>query len=149
MEIEDRDAIFRRAFLKTLRLLNENYGPIMNDWKWGIANPGLFNIPLLKTSLFSAKKSNTESDNKIGGITPVISLGTINAINIPGANNVLSLSGVFHANLLYISPAFSCPMDPDSEYYTNYTKVKKYLCLNREKGVHTQKIIPQSKKFGM
>ncbi len=141
-EIEDRDSLFRRAFLKTLRHLNERYGPIMDEWKWREADSTPYRMPLYNEGLFE----KTWDDKKSKGDVRAINMGTINSVNMPGADNILSLSGIYHGSLLYLSQSFSCPMDPDSEYYKNNEKIKKYTCLNRERGVETLKIIPQSRK---
>jgi acyl-homoserine lactone acylase PvdQ len=144
-EIEDRDSLFRRAFLRTLRQLNERYGPIMNNWKWKTTDSAPYKIPLLSTGFFS-KIQDSGKYLKSGGFHTT-NMGTINSINMPGAFNVSSLSGIFHGRMLYLSQSFSSTMDPESDYFKNNVSDNKFTRINRERPVHTFRIIPQSKKF--
>lgn len=146
-DVETRNTIFRRAFLKSLRFLNEFYGPRMENWKWGGAHSGYYDLPLFSAGIFSDSERTGLRATKIHGGNSTISRGSISATNMLRAKRVTTLSAVFHDNSLFISPSFSCPVDPDSEYYKNYYFTDKFQNPGKLKGVHSLKIIPQSEKF--
>ncbi len=141
IKIEKRYDIFQRAFSKTMRRLNESYSPIMDNWKWGAVHHGHFNMPLLKEWLFYNKDYNKLQDVALCGDDSTINKGSIDVSSMK-AQDVSCLSGIFHSGLLFISPTFSCPLDPHSEYYKNYHRGKDLICLDIQKGAHTFRIIP-------
>ncbi len=136
LAIESRDEIFKRAFLKSLRYMNEYYGPIMDDWKWGKLHIGHYGFPLLDQGIFNDERSDELMNVAIPGGNSTICKGAFNEKNNIDNYIVTSLSGILSSNLLHISPRFSCPIDPESIYYQNYYVNNKFTCLNKEKGVH-------------
>ncbi|MFW5771563.1 MAG: penicillin acylase family protein, partial [Spirochaetota bacterium] len=54
-KIETRDMIFDRAFLHSLRVMNESLGPYMDNWNWGRLHHASMEVPLVgkDSSLYS------------------------------------------------------------------------------------------------
>ncbi len=142
VNIENRNNIFTRAFSKSMRELNEFYGPRMENWKWGAAHYGSYNLPLIKRGLFYDKKFNGTQEEKIDGGNSTISRGTVNTTGMPGAGTVSSISGIVHSDLSFIAPSFSCPMDMHSKYYKNYYKNNDHICLDLQKFTHKLRVVP-------
>lgn len=52
-QIETRETIFDKAFLKSLRYLSRKEGPLMDIWRWGDLNQNYYKIPNITNSIFS------------------------------------------------------------------------------------------------
>ncbi len=79
--VENRDNIFERALFKTLKYLNKQRGPEMENWKWGSVHKGHFNMPLGRQSLFN-KKTGKFEDIGIAGGSSTIKKGEVSAVNL-------------------------------------------------------------------
>ncbi|HOP63015.1 MAG TPA: penicillin acylase family protein [Spirochaetota bacterium] len=63
-QIETRESIFDRAFLKSMRYLNRKNGPLMDKWKWGEINKNYYRIPNVTSSIYTRiYKLNEIPDN--------------------------------------------------------------------------------------
>lgn len=105
---ETRDAIFDRAFLKTMRRFNRGSGPIMDEWKWGALHQGRFALP-------AAGSGDAVAPAPLGGSCDTLLLG------VPGAGlaaeTATSLSGYFGIDASLIFMNYSYSTDPRSEFY--------------------------------
>ena len=140
--IEKRDDIFKRAFLNSMRFLNEFYGPIMNDWKWGKVHNGRYFIPLLKDGSFFNKTFSKQQNAEVSGGNSTILRGAINANRMMGANKVSCVSGIFLSDLTFASLSISSSLDPQSKYYKNYNRDNKLISLNSNNFLHRLILVP-------
>jgi penicillin G amidase len=144
--IETRDNIFDRAFLKTLKYLNKQCGPEMENWKWGSLHKGHFNMPLGKHSFFG-EKTDKFKDIGIAGGTSTVKNGNVSAINLLAPTNISVLSGIFYLDLQlsFFSLPVSQSLDPDSEYFRNYNNSSEFVSIDPAETIHTLVFLPVKK----
>ena len=53
INVESKETVFDIAFLNSMRFLNRNEGPFMENWKWGSVNKSKFKIPNERLDFFS------------------------------------------------------------------------------------------------
>ena len=109
---EFRDAIFDRAFLKTMRYFNRSRGPDMNDWHWGELRRAHFTIPGPDT-IFEKKVRDVPWP---GGFDTLLSGGMGPDFR---PTEVTSLVGLLSVESSLISMHFSYSTDPDSAFYAD------------------------------
>lgn len=143
--IETRDTIFYRAFIKTLRFLNKQMGPIMEDWKWGNLHKGHFNIPMYKKSFWKEGLVKL-SDVEVPGGNSTVLKGSVNSIDLLKPLTVSLLSGIYYLdlNLSSLSISFSQTIDTESDYYRDYSMQSDFVNINIPEVIHELKILPQN-----
>ena len=112
--IESREFIFDRAFLKSMRWLNRQRGPIMNDWTWGSIHKGHYRIPIEEKTLAS-RYIYEISDRAISGTYGTIYNDSAGHSLVPGNNT--SLLGVLDNEKIHAAADFSCSVNPMSQFY--------------------------------
>jgi penicillin G amidase len=144
--VENRDNIFDRAFLKTLKYLNKQRGPEMENWKWGAVHKGHFNMPLARQSFFEKKMDKFE-DVGIAGGNSTIKNGEASAVNLLTPTNVSVLSGIFYLDLQlsFFSLPVSQSLDPDSEYFWNYNNSSEFVNADSAEAIHKLVLLPNKK----
>jgi acyl-homoserine lactone acylase PvdQ len=113
-KVENRDDIFNRAFLKTLKDLNRKAGPEMDNWKWGIVNRYRFPIKgahknILKN--FFVKIPLREMD---GGYSAFKQIKLFNGLT-PGIFQ--GVSGYTSLSLGSVEMSFTVSTDENSKFY--------------------------------
>jgi len=138
--MENRDMIFDRAFLKAMRMLNEQRGPIMEEWRWGTVHRGAYRVPLMREdSLLFRRHLKSESGPVEGGIS-TINRGGYSVKKPFAANTVTALSGMFDLTASYGGTGYGYSTNPFSEFYGNIRKVE---IKNMEAPAkHVMRIIP-------
>lgn len=111
---EFRDAIFDRAFLKTMRYFNRSRGPDMNDWNWGALHQAHFTIPGPDT-IFEKEVRDVPWP---GGFDTLLSGGMGPDLR---PTEVTSLTGLFSVERSLISMNFAYSTDPSSAFYGDGT----------------------------
>ncbi len=142
---ETKENIFYRAFMKTLRHLNKEYGPKMENWKWGTVHKGRFIIPFRETKLFW--KRGSLKDAGIPGDNSSVKKGEISAVNLLKPVNISLISAYFYLdhNLSFFNLSLSPTLDAQSEYYRNYGEVSDFVSFDTA-GVKYRFIILPYKK---
>lgn len=52
-QIETRETIFDKAFLRSMRYMSRKKGPLMDNWRWGDLNRNFYKIPNVSSATFS------------------------------------------------------------------------------------------------
>jgi len=112
--IETREMIFDRAFLRAMRLLNRMQGPVMDEWKWGAFHRGHFLIPLHETSVISRTFHRIQDMTFAGGDSSIIHSLTDRTLR---PVSVTSIAGYFSDKDAQIRMNFSYSVMPMSEFY--------------------------------
>ena len=126
-----------------MRFLNEHFGPRMNDWRWGGVHNGHYETQLLKHGLFEDNDSNKLVNIPIAGGNSTIYKGSFTEKEGLSIDSVSCLSGIFTDKSFYLSPGFTCPANPQSEYHKNYHINKEFIHLGKEKNIHNFRILKQ------
>lgn len=145
--VENRDNIFDRAFLKTLKLLNRERGPEMENWKWGAVHKRRLNIPLRRQSFFS-KRMEKFTDVGIAGGNSTVMKGGVSAVNLLAPANISVLSGIFYLDLQLSFFSLPVPqsLDPDSEYSGNFNNSSEFIEIDAEETIHKLVLLPLKTK---
>ena len=144
--IEDRDDIFNRAFLKTLRYLNKQCGPEMEQWKWGNVHKGHFRMPLRRQSFFEKQSDRFEDVGMPGGASTV-KKGDIGTKDLLAPGNISVISGIFYQDLQlsFFSLPVSQTLDPNSEYFRNYSNSGEFVSFDSNEVLHRLVLAPAEK----
>ncbi|MDY6933496.1 MAG: penicillin acylase family protein [Spirochaetota bacterium] len=142
-KIEDRDMIFDRALLKTMRFLNEEMGPIMNDWQWGRLHNGHYILPLMKKGSLLVRILNNFEDIRVNGGNFTICKGSINVKDGLRAEEVSCLAGIFSEGLSSISLSYGIAQNPRSEYYKNINPLGNFIKYTEKDDGYIMKLIPK------
>jgi len=114
--METRNLIFDRAFLKTLRYMNDKCGPYMKDWQWGVLHKAKFTMPLgKKKSIFRRELMKTML-YRTGGDDSTILKGSVMANEKYRSGAVTSISVCFSGQGSMISQAVGVSINPVSEF---------------------------------
>jgi penicillin G amidase len=144
--VETMENIFDRAFLKTLKYLNKERGPEMENWGWGTLHKGHLNMPLGKHSFFGEKTDKFKDIGIAGGISTVKN-GNVSAVNLLAPTNISVLSGIFYLDLQlsFFSLPASQSLDSDSEYFANYNNSSEFVSIDPGDIIHTLVLLPVKK----
>jgi acyl-homoserine lactone acylase PvdQ len=144
--VELRDNIFDRAFIKTLRYLNKQCGPIMENWKWGSLHKGHFIVPLGKESFFGRIPSKLEPV-EIPGDNSSLNKGDVSAVNLLKPGNISVMSGLFFLDLhlSFFSLSISPSLDTRSEYFRNYSKLSGFINIETAEAMYKLQLLPNKK----
>lgn len=142
---EDRDAIFDRAFLKTMRFLNKARGPIMEDWTWGAIHRGHYTIPLVRDDAFMAKMFLDYDNVAYDGSFATVRRGTFDIKNAFAAGEVTALSAIQDDRAMYIRCSFGYSLNPFSEFFGIKAMTKGFAAFDASGKVHNLKIAPVKK----
>lgn len=141
-KIEIRDTIFDRAFLKTMRFLNKQRGPIMDNWKWSSLHKGHYRLSEIVMPWFLEKVMIGSKDRGIEGGNSTVWNSPVSALEMLKCNSCSCLSGIFVDTMSNISLSFGMSVNPLSEFYGNYNINNKYIRLDNTDKYLSMKIIP-------
>lgn len=114
---ERRDDIFDRAFLRSMRYLNERRGPIMESWNWGSLHTGHFAVPLVNESAFWSRLFYGMADEPLEGGYTTIYRGTSLPSESFKADVTSCLSGIYDTATGISAASYSYSLNPFSDYF--------------------------------
>lgn len=114
---ERRDEIFDRAFLRSMRFLNERRGPIMENWLWGSLHSGHFAVPLIDERGFWSRMFYSKTDEPIEGGFSTVYRGTALPVENLRAGVTTCLSGIYDETGGTFSVSYSYSLNPFSDYF--------------------------------
>ncbi len=137
-QIETRETIFDKAFLKSLRYLSRKKGPLMDEWKWGDLNQNYYKIPNITNSIFSIFfkmdqiPANGSSDSLYCSVfgqdfSPV---------------SATSLTGVMADNSFRFRMNYGYSSSLVSKFYYGKTERAKFDSQSGSEGSYKQTILP-------
>jgi acyl-homoserine lactone acylase PvdQ len=118
---ETMNKIFFRAFTRTLRQLNRQFGPVMENWKWGEIHRDSFKIPYNDGFFWDLIFFKPEEMIFAGGNNTVFMAG-IDANRLLKPTAATFISGIFcpETHLSFLKTGFSQTLDPKSGYYNRH-----------------------------
>ncbi len=135
--VENRDTIFDRAFLKTMRFFNRGMGPVMNDWKWGNLHDGHFAVPDPSGEMMR----DALEEEPFPGSNDTLQLGTVGPDLRPAT--VTSLSGIFAPEESLVLMHFNHSTNPRSRFYYGAVRSAGTMGFRRVYGVYFTEITPR------
>jgi penicillin amidase len=114
---ERRDDIFDRAFLRSMRYLNDRRGPIMENWTWGSLHSGHFSVPLIDESAFWSRLFYARTDEPVEGGSTTVYRGTSLPLENFRAEVTSCLSGIYDTTAGISSASYSYSLNPFSDYF--------------------------------
>ncbi|HSV96862.1 MAG TPA: penicillin acylase family protein [Spirochaetota bacterium] len=114
---ERRDDIFDRAFLRSMRYLNDRLGPIMENWTWGSLHTGHFSVPLIDESAFWSRLFHGRMDEPFEGGFATVYRGTSLPLENFKADVTSCLSGIYDTTAGTYSASYSYSLNPFSDYF--------------------------------
>lgn len=114
---ERRDEIFDRAFLRSMRYLNERRGPIMENWYWGSLHSGHFTVPLVDERGFWSRMFYGKTDEPIEGGSSTVYRGTALPMENLKAGVTTCFSGIYDETAGAFSASYSNSLNPFSDYF--------------------------------
>ncbi len=139
---ENHEAIFDRAFLKSMRYLNRRGGPVMDKWKWGSLNRGSYHIPEKQVS-FPGELFKSE-DHAFSGSHSTINRAETGEDFRP--EEVTSLRGYFFSDKSRIKTSFAYSVNPISDFSYAGMKQNGFIRFHKIKMEHMTLIIPAKKR---
>ncbi|MFH0977607.1 MAG: penicillin acylase family protein [Spirochaetota bacterium] len=136
--IENKENIFDRAFIKMLRSLSKQSGPEMNNWKWGKYHKGNFKMPADRKEL---------KHIAIAGGSSTINKGEVSAVNLLKPVNVSLISGIFYMDLhlSFLSLGVSPTLDTSSDYFKSSVSFGNFVSIDSTEAQHTLRLLPLKK----
>ncbi len=141
-KFENRDTIFDRGFLKAMKSLNRQNGPIMENWTWGNTHRGFFQLPVNRARSFLAGIVYKGEDQAIEGDGSTISAGSVDALRNLRCGKVTSLRCFFDADNDEISLISGISSHPLSKYYKNFETKPSFTPFGPSKVEHISRIVP-------
>ncbi|MBN2039023.1 MAG: penicillin acylase family protein [Spirochaetes bacterium] len=140
---ETRDMIFDSAFIKTLRTLNKQFGPVMENWRWGRIHRKKSVIPLISDTVFKNKYKGRDETEFPGGNNTVL-MGSADAAGFLKPVNVSVMSGIFYLdlNLYFLRNSISQSAVPSSEFFSKTTAAGDFLNIDMSDILYTCTILP-------
>ncbi|HPP95210.1 MAG TPA: penicillin acylase family protein [Spirochaetota bacterium] len=116
---ETKELIFDRAFINTMRLLNRRFGPLMENWQWGILSQNHYKIPNA-TSTFFSKFFKIENNQTAGYSDTIFSTFFDNNFT---SNQSTSLYGIISKQSFRYKMNYGYSSSVFSDFY--YGKISK------------------------
>lgn len=140
--IENREMIFDRAFLKSMRWLNRQKGPIMNDWHWGTIHRGHYRIPIEEKTL-SSRYIYEVSDIPIEGSYGTIFNDSSNRNLKPECST--SILGFIDNEAINAALDFTYSVNPMSQFYYGRELIQDFKDLTATAVEHKTIINPAAR----
>ncbi|MFC1669264.1 penicillin acylase family protein [Spirochaetota bacterium] len=137
VNIEDRNSIFDRAFLRSMRILHRKLGPRMGKWHWKIINYGKYSIPLEKYSFFANLLFKVKDKGLNGGFSTVYHGGGKLFHGIKS-----STYGINDGMQSYLRMDFAYSVNPFSEFYFGRKRKSIFYKLDNKKSKYLTRIKP-------
>ncbi len=144
-KIENRNTIFDRAFMKTLKYFNSRRGPYMEKWKWGIVHLGLARNPFREDGASLTQKLMKGEGLPDSGDDSTLWRSSVRYDRDFKSGDITALSGVMAGSSLSVSVRTGISMNPFSEYYASVFEKKPYLDLGSTSWKYRLVISPKGK----
>jgi penicillin amidase len=144
--VENRSAIFDRAFLKSLKYLNTRRGPYMEKWKWGNFHRGAFEIPFLKEKSYFQRSFFTKTSYRVSGDDSTLWRGSVRYNRDYRCGKITGIAGTCLQNGVHIAPAMGISMNPLSEFARSRISDIQFFELGREQEKYSLVIKPLNAK---
>jgi len=141
--IENREAIFDRAFLKTMRWLSRQQGPIMDSWRWGKIHRGHYRIPIEEKTL-SSRYIYEINDIALDGSSGTIFNGSSHKDLTPGCST--AVVGILDNRTVKVAVDFAYSVNPMSQFYYGREISPKFHDLTKAANEHKAILVPIEKK---
>lgn len=139
---ERRDDIFDRAFLRSMRYLNERRGPIMESWNWGSLHAGHFAVPLVNESAFWSRLFYGMVDEPLEGGYTTVYLGTSLPSESFKADVTSCLSGIYDTATGISAASYSYSLNPFSDYFDYRMEYGNFAAFRQDDTRHRIEIRP-------
>ncbi|HPO46394.1 MAG TPA: penicillin acylase family protein [Spirochaetota bacterium] len=139
---ERRDEIFDRAFLRSMRYLNERRGPIMENWTWGSLHSGRFVVPLVDNDGFWSRMFFGGDEKPLAGGFSTVYRGTPLPMENLKAGVTTCLSGIYDETSATYSVAYSYSINPFSDYFDYRKEYENFAAFGRDDIRHRTDLRP-------
>ena len=116
-KIETRDMIFDRAFLHSLRIMNESLGPYMDKWNWGRLHYAMMEIPMLGEDSSLYQYLFHGDPVEIQGSDNTIMKGGTKYTAAMGVSDATVVSSYIWNNITHHALRTGMSLNPFSSYY--------------------------------
>ncbi len=140
--IETRSMIFDRAFIASLKYLNEHAGHFMKDWKWGRIHKAKLAVPLLRKKSLLRKEFMKTYLYRIGGDDSTIMNGSVQIADRYRANSVTAISACFYGGAL-LSKATGMSVNPLSEFNEFFMDKRHFIDFESSNVKYEMKFVPR------
>ena len=140
--VETRNQIFDRAFLKTLKHLNNNCGPYMKEWQWGVLHKAKFSMPLGKQQSIFQREMRKSKLYRMGGDDSTLLKGSVLYNDRFRAGNVTAVSVCYYGQSSSISQAAGLSINPASEFHVFKMDGRQFVDFEPAEHKYEMKFLP-------